>query len=187
VRFGDAFMSSSASGLTHGYGTLDAQTYNITCTTFNSSALNTRTLSLGTGTWTITGSGSTAWNTTTTQGLTVNAGTSTISMTSASAKTFAGSSLSGSARTYGVLNQGGSGALTLSGNSTFNNITNTVAPATVTFTAGTTNTFANFDLNGTAGNLVTINSSTAGTRANLVKTGSDVSCDYLNIQDIAAA
>ena len=183
VLFGDHFSATGASGITHGYGTLNAQTYNVTCVTFTTSAVNSRTLSLGSGTWTITGSGASAWSALTTIGLTLNQGTSTISLTSASAKTFIGG-----AKTYYNLNQGGAGALTISGNNTFNNITNSVQPTTVTFTASSTNTFANFSLNGTDGNLVTITSSTAGTAANIVKTGGKVNTvDYVSLQDSAAS
>lgn len=180
VQLGDAFSSSGPMSVSN--GTFDTQSYNVTCSTFSTSNSNTRTLSLGSSTWTITGSGTTAWNASVSTGLTLNPGSSTISMTSATAKTFAGGT-----KTYWNLNQGGAGALTISGSNTFNNLTNSVQPTTVTFTSSTTQTFANFNLNGIAGNLVTINASTAGTRANLVKTGGNVSCDYLNIKDLAAA
>jgi hypothetical protein len=99
-------------------------------------------------------------------------------MTSASAKTFAGGG-----STYYNLNQGGAGALTISGSNTFNNIANTVQPNTVTFTAGTTQTVSTFGLSGTAGNLITINSSSAGTQATLSKASGTVNAQYLAIQD----
>lgn len=178
LQFGDAFSSSSA--LAHSYGTLTATSYNVTCTSFTSISGYTRSLNLGSGTWTITGAGAT-WNTSSTTGMTFNAGTSTISMSSASAKSFSGGGL-----TFYNLNQGGAGALTISGSNTFNNITNSVQPTTITFTASTTQTLTNFSLSGTAGNLVTINSSTAGTQATLSKTSGTVSCDYLSIQDSGA-
>jgi hypothetical protein len=99
-------------------------------------------------------------------------------MTSASAKTFAGGGL-----TYYNLNQGGAGALTISGSNTFNDITDTVQPSTVTFTAGTTQTVSNFSLAGTAGNLVTINSTTPGSQFTLSKASGTVNAQYLAIQD----
>lgn len=174
VYLADAFSSSGTLTLTS--GTFNTQGYNCTATTFNASS--STTLTLGASTLTLTGNGSAAFLF---SGTTVNAGTSTISMTSASAKTF-----SGSGKTYYNLNQGGAGALTIVGANTFNNITNTVQPTTVTFTAPTTQTFTNFSLSGTAGNLVTINSTTAGTQAILSKTSGTVSCDYLSIQDSKA-
>jgi hypothetical protein len=101
----------------------------------------------------------------------------TINMTSASAKTFAGGDGS-----YATLNQGGSGLLTISGNNSFANITATTRPSTITFTASSTQTFTAFTLSGTAGNYVTINSSSPGTRFNL-SSSSTVNVDYLSIQD----
>jgi hypothetical protein len=85
-------------------------------------------------------------------------------MTSASSKTFAGGGFS-----YPTLNQGGAGTLVITGANTFANISNTVQPCTITFPASINTTVSNFNVNGTAGNLVTINSSTPGTRFNLVK------------------
>jgi hypothetical protein len=66
----------------------------------------------------------------------------TINMTSASAKIF-----SGNGGTYPTLNQGG-GPLTITGTNTFNNITNTLSGATITFPSSTTTTFNNFSLAG---------------------------------------
>jgi hypothetical protein len=90
---------------------------------------------------------------------TAGTGVGTISMTGATAKTFAG----GGSTFNCTLNQGGAGDLTITGSNTFLDITNTVQPASVLFTAGTTNTFTNFSLSGTAGNLITISSATAAT------------------------
>lgn len=180
LALGDAFNSSAAissAGAQGGNNTFTTNGFNLICTTFSNS-VTTNTMNLGASTVTITGAGAAAWTT----AATVNAGTSTISLTSASAKTFAGNG-----KTYYNLNQGGAGALTVSGNNTFNSITNSVQPTTVTFAASSTNTFANFSLTGTAGNLVTINSSTAGSAANFVKTGGVVSGDYLSVQDISAS
>ena len=82
----------------------------------------------------------------------------------ASSKPFAGGGFS-----YPTLNQGGAGALVITGANTFANMTNTVQPATITFPASTITTVSNFNVNGTAGNLVTLNSSTPGTRFTLLK------------------
>jgi hypothetical protein len=178
VTLADAMTLGSASTLTLTEGTFTAANFNVTAGFFTSSNSNTRTLNMGSGTWTISGSGATAWNTATTTGLTLNPSTSTVSMTSTSAKTFAGGGL-----TYYNLNQGGAGALTISGSNTFNDITDTVQPSTVTFTAGTTQTVSNFSLAGTAGNLVTINSATPGSQFTLSKSSGTVNAQYLAIQD----
>jgi hypothetical protein len=160
-------------------GTFNAANFNVTTGSFSSSNSNTRTLNMGSGTWTISGSGATAWNTATTTGLTVAPSTSTITMTSSSAKTFDGGGL-----TYYNLRQGGSGALTIQGNNTFNDITNTVQPNTVTFTAGTTQTVSNFSLSGTnASNRITINSSSPGSQFTLSKASGTVNASFLSIRD----
>lgn len=160
-------------------GTFDTDNKNVTVDSFNSSYSNTRTIALGSGIWTVTGSG-TIWNTTTTTGLTVT-GTAFINCTSASAKTFAGGSAF-----YPTLNNGGSGALTISGNGTYDTISNTVQPTTITFTSGSTKTITNFNVSGTTGNLVTINSSTAGSAATITKPTGNVLCNFVDIQDSTA-
>jgi hypothetical protein len=175
VTLQDALTVGTSSGLTLTYGTLDLQSYTLSTGTFSSSNSNTRTIAFGTGNITCTGTG-TVWTTATVTGLTTT-GTGTISLTSASAKTFAGGGFSYSGIT---LNQGGAGALTITGSNTFSNITNTVQPASVLFTAGTTSTFTNFNLSGTAGNLITIGSVTAASHT-LSKASGTVSSDYLSI------
>jgi hypothetical protein len=70
--------------------------------------------------------------------------------------------------------------LTITGSNTFNDITNTVQPASILFTAGTTSTFSSFSLSGTAGNLITIGSVT-GASHTLSKASGTVSSDYLSI------
>lgn len=177
VTLADAMASNNTLTLTQ--GTFDAANFNVTTVYFSSNNSNTRTLNMGTGTWTVSGSNAfTTWNTATSTNLTINASTSTITMTNASAKIFAGGGL-----TYYNLNQGGAGALTISGSNTFNNITNNTQPATVTFTAGTTQTVSNFGLSGTAGNLITINSSTPGSQFTLSKASGTVDAQYLSIRD----
>ena len=180
VTLADAFVSNGALTLTE--GTFDnPSNFNVTAGSFSSNNSNTRTLNMGSGTWTISGSGATAWNTATTTGLTVVPSTSTITMTNASAKTFAGGGV-----TYYNLNQGGAGALTISGSNTFNNITNSTQPATVRFTAGTTQTVSAFGLSGTAGNLITINSDTPGSQFTLSDASGTINAQYLSIQDSVA-
>ena len=95
------------------------------------------------------------WTATTSTNLSI-VGVGTISMTSSSAKTFAGGGFSYSGIT---LNQGGTGALTISGSNKFSTMTNT-AIGSVIFTSGTTNEFILFSLNGAAGNLLTLGATT---------------------------
>ena len=114
---------------------------------------------------------------------TAGTGTGTISMTGATAKTFFG----GGSTFNCTLNQGGAGTLTITGTNTFNNITNTVQPATVIFPASTITRFlSNFQLSGTSGNLITINSSISGTAATLSLASGTVADNYLSIKDSTA-
>jgi hypothetical protein len=135
---------------------------------------------MGSGLWIVNGSGAApaVWNTLISTNLTLNPSTSTISLSNSSAKTFVGGGL-----TYYNLRLSGVGALTIQGSNTFNDITNTVQPSTVTFTAGTTQTVSNFSLAGTAGNLITINSATPGSQFTLSKSSGTVNAQYLSIQD----
>lgn len=102
-------------------------------------------------------------------------------MSSASAKTFNGGGL-----TYGTLVQGGAGVLTVGGSNTFANISNTVQPATVRLSAGTTQTVSAFSLSGTSGNLITLDTTVAGTRATLSDASGIVSISFTSIKDINA-
>jgi fibronectin-binding autotransporter adhesin len=132
-------------------GTLDINNYTLNAATFDSTGGTSRALVLGTGILNISGSSffapASPELTTPTSG--------TINLTSANIKIFTGGSAS-----WPTLNQGGIGTLVIAGSNTFANITNTVQPTSILFTAGTTSTFTNFSLAGTQGNLVTISSST---------------------------
>lgn len=157
----DAFTSlgSTASAFALTQGDFSAASYNVSLPNikFAISGSATRTLDFGSGTWTIGGTGGTAFVNSATN-LTVT-GTGVISMTGATAKTFVG----GGIQTYPTLNQGGAGALTISGNNKFSNITNTYSATgatSVLFTAGTTNIFAAFNLTGAAGAVCTLGSTT---------------------------
>ena len=177
VLFGDDYFGTN---LTLTEGTINAAFYtvNVNITSFSSNNSNNRLVYMGDGTWTLTGSGAVVWDTSTTTGLTLFPYSSTINATSTSSKTFNGGGL-----TYYNLNQGGVGTLTIGGSNTFNNITNSVQPATVKFTAGTTQTVSNFGLSGTAGNLITINSTASGAQFTLSKSSGTVNAQYLSIQD----
>jgi hypothetical protein len=171
-------------GATNGTVTLTNGTLN--SNGFNVAALNfalgsgTKTLTMGASIWSISGN----WDALTNgAGFTVNAGTSTINMSSASSKSFSGNS-----KTYYNLGQTGLGTLSISGSNAFINISNTVQPTTMSFEAASTQTVNTFNVSGTAGNLVTLNSLTPGTRWNLAKnTGGKVLVSYVSITDSAAS
>jgi hypothetical protein len=179
-QFEDDFSVVSTQSVTLTNGTLNGNGKNVSLGTFALGA-GTKTLTLGGGTWNVTGSGS-AWNANTNvTNLTVSASTGTISMTSASAKTFAGGG-----KVWPTLNQGGAGALTIQQSNTFTNITDTVQPATITLTAGTTQTVSAFSVFGTAGNLITLNSSAAGSQATLSDASGTNSISFVSIKDVNA-
>ena len=110
---------------------------------------------------------------------TAGTGTGTITLTSTLAKTF-----NGAGSTFNcTLNQGGSGALTVTGSNTFSNITNTrksVSAASILFTAGTTNTFTDWNASGESTRLLTIGSDIAASHT-LSKASGTVSADFLSI------
>jgi hypothetical protein len=177
VQLQDNLTMGSTRTFTLTNGALNVNGKVFTTGIFSSSNSNTRTINLGTnGKIAVNGGGYTV----TTTGLTLS-GTGTISMDFATAKTFAGG---GGVYPY-TLNQGGAGTLFITGANTFANMTNTVQPTTITFPASTTTTFSNFNVNGTAGNLVTLNSSSPGTQFTLLET-SLVVVNYLDIINSAA-
>lgn len=73
VTLADALVTTSSFTLT--LGTFNANGFNVTCSSFSSSNSNTRTLTMSTGQWTITGNAATVWDITTFTGLTFNKGT----------------------------------------------------------------------------------------------------------------
>jgi hypothetical protein len=159
-------------------GTLDLAGYTTTHSLRLTTATGTKNLTFNGGNILCINLGTTAFNNAAPTNFTTTAGTGTgtISMTAATAKTFVG----GGSTFNCTLNQGGAGALTITGSNTFSDITNTVQPASVLFTAATTSTFSNFSLSGTSGNLITIGSVTAASHT-LSKASGTVSADFLSI------
>lgn len=168
VTLQDAFVTnrSLATALQVVRGAFDANGYNVSLTGalagFNSANSNIRTIAIGSGTWTISGS-VTPWNIG--GSAPTVTGTGTISLTSASTKEFRGDGI----QTYPTLNQGGTGTLTVTGSNKFAGLTNT-AIGRIQFTGGTTNEFSSFDINGVSGNLLQLGS-TNTTQAILKKPG----------------
>lgn len=173
----DAFTSTSASGISLNSGTVNANTYNVTMLSFSSTGSNVRTIAIGSGTWTISGSIS-PWSVGATN-LTVT-GNGTIKMTNASSKIFSGGSI---AYTNITLDQGGAGPLTISGNNTFKDITKSYAgAATIVLPSLTTQTVSQFSAKGTLGNMLTL----SGSSATLILTSGFVNSDYLTINSVRA-
>jgi hypothetical protein len=188
VTLQDAFVCST-NPLTLTRGTFDAVSYNVTFTGTGSgpyvasSNTNLRTLAFGSGTWTIAGSATVVSMLST--NITVT-GTGTISLTGASAKVFAGGGISYSGIT---LDQGGAGILTITGNNTFANITNTYkATGATTIAMGTTTqTVSSFTASGEAGRVLTVQGTSASSPATLILTSGTVTTpDYLAITGVRA-
>lgn len=159
LRLNDDFQINSTKTFSLSQGKIDLNNHKLKTSTFSSANANVRSIDFGdSGVLELGGN----WNPTLTN-FTIS-GKGTINMTSATAKTFAGGGL-----TYGTLNQGGAGDLTITGSNTFQDVTNTVAPCTVIFPASTTTYVKDFSLAGKQNELVTVKSSTAGTRATITK------------------
>ena len=186
VTLQDAFITnrSVAGAITLTQGTFDANGFNVTISgaagTFSSSNSNTRTIGIGSGTWTIAGSGTTAWTTATSTNLTVT-GTGVIKLTNASAKTFNGGGIS---YTDITLDQGGTGALTITGNNYFKNISNSAGAATTIALGGTIQVVKNWTASGASGQILTL----TGSPAYLLYNGTSiVDVNFLNINNVIAA
>jgi hypothetical protein len=156
-----------------GSNTFSTGNFTVTC----GSADLRGTITLGSSTLTATSSGTAFSN----GGSGTFTGTGTISMTSASAKSFAGGGVSYSGIT---LNQGGAGALTIAGSSNIlGNITNTygaTGATSILFPAGATTFFVNWNASGQAGRLLTIGSATAASHT-LSKSSGTVNANFLSI------
>ena len=176
-RLLDALTMGSTRTLTHTNGTLDLNGFNLTVGASYTTAGGTKNLTFNGGTLTCPAPGNALNNASPTGFITTaGTGTGTINMTAATAKTFVG----GGSTFNCTLNNGGAGALTITGSNTFTTLQNTVQPTSFLFTAGTTTTLTNWAINGTAGNLVTIGSDVAASHT-LSKASGTVSADYLSI------
>lgn len=172
-------------------GTFNTNNFSVTGTSggsgFDAQGSITRILNMGSTTWTFVGSG-TVWNITTSTNLSVT-GTGTINLTSAAAKTFAGGNVSYAGIT---LNQGNAGTLTITGNNTFADITNTYAAtgATTIALGTTTQRVGKFSASGAAGKVLTVTGTSASSPATLIYTGAGeataATTDYLNVIGVRA-
>jgi hypothetical protein len=166
-------------------GTFNANNQNVTTGIFNSSNSNTRTLTMGSGIWTLTRTG-TVWDTSTTSLLTFNVNTANIvlSDTSTTTRTFNGGAL-----TYNTITIGGTtGISSTFFGTTAGTVINTLASTktvahNIFFNANIT--IVNWAVTGTPGNIVTIRSGVVGTQRIITYTGSGIlSMDYMSIEDL---
>jgi hypothetical protein len=153
-------------------GTFTAGIYNVTSTTFVSNNSNTRTLNMGSGTWTLSSTGL-IWNITTSTGLTFNKQTSNIvfANTTTTARSFAGGGLLYPKITIGGLT--GTSTFTFTdSNNTFDEIASTKTVAHTISFGSTFQRFANWTVAGTSGNAVTVNGTSSSNPGRLIYTGS---------------
>lgn len=172
-------------------GTLTTNGYTLSCPKLAFAGSDTKVINLGASSvvLTLTGTSQTAWDESTAPtNLTVNAGTSTIYM-SANATGASQQFYSGGHTFYNlVFTTITPSTWIVRGSNTFNSISNTAQPATLSFVAGTTQTVNSFGLSGTSGNLLTLNSLTPGSQWYLVKnTGTKVLVSNCSIQDSNAS
>jgi len=183
-ELGDAVTNTSS--VTLNSGTFDAKNYNLTCTFFSSNNSDTRTLTMGSGLWTLSGAG-VVWNTTTQTGLTFNKDTADIllSNTTTTARAFDAGGLTFNKLTIG----GATGVSTLSitGTNTFSELASTKTVAhTITFPNVTT-TVGAWTISGTSGNLVTLQRTGSGGTFTVAKTGGGVvDVNFLSISNSTA-
>jgi sugar lactone lactonase YvrE len=187
LRLGDAFNSSNSIELTG--GTFNANNYNLTCASFASSNSNTRTITMGSGLWTLSGT-ATVWNTSSITNLTFNKDTANILLTNStiSSVSFASGPLTFNKLTIG----GGAGTGLVNINSTVGSAAGSYAELASTRTAAfnlqlgnsSTAVIGTWSVSGTPDNVVTVNSPTAGTRRTFTLTNVTSGIDYLAVQDI---
>lgn len=182
LTFQDAITSNSTFQLTS--GTVDFNNLNHSFTTFASTNVNTRTITMGSGTFTLSGTG-TVWNMATITGLTFTEWTSTIKIIDATSQT---KTFSGGGETFNNVWCTGAGTWSFNfiGSNTFNDFKVDTPPHTINFTAWTTTTVTTFTVTGTAGNLMTIGSITAATHTLTKAGGGTISGDYFSISNSTA-
>lgn len=181
-RLGDAFTSTNSISLTR--GTFDAFNYNLTCTTFSSNNTNTRTITMGSGLWTLSGVG-TVWTLGAgSAGRTFNKDTANIllSNVSTSSRTFISGDLSYNKLTIGGAT--GTSVTLISGVCSFTELASTKTVAHTISLQGSIGTIDTWSITGTAGNVVTLNSSLVGTRRTFNLTNVTSGIDYLSVKDI---
>lgn len=174
-------------------GLFEANGYNLSATAFtvavslvNSSYWPTLTVYMGAGTWTATGTSGWSINTSL---VTLFPETSTIEIAASAASTY---SFAGGGITYNNLRISGStgaSVISITGNNTFTSITSAKTNAyTLRLPASGTTTVGAWNISGSSGNIITIDSSSAGTRANLTKTGGGlIVSNFVSVKDSNAS
>lgn len=175
-------------------GLFEANGFNITAGSFTVQNITTGytsspnlTVYMGSGVWSITGTS--GWSYTASGTLNLFPETSTIEIVASAASTY---SFAGGGITYNnLLISGSIGAaiVAITSNNTFTSITSTKTNAyTLRLPASGTTTVGAWNVNGSAGNIISLASSSSGTRANLTKTGGGVVVsNFISVKDINAS
>jgi hypothetical protein len=167
-------------------GTFNTGNYNVVAGNFIGSGTSVRAINLGSSTITVLENTASTVTFNVTTNLIFNAGTSTFDLagTGVSTKTFNGGGLT----FYKVKISGNSPTSMVFGNTRIQEFSNTVTPLSITFgNLSNPMYFDNFLISGTAGNLVTLQSTTPGTQFLLAKnTGGKVLVSFCSITDSAA-
>lgn len=182
VIFADNFQASDAKFITLESGSLTALG-NVTVGQFSaiSPGSQARSLTMGTGYWTLTGISSTVWNCLISTNLTINPQAAIIDVTGSGQRTF-----SGGGKSYYILYNSSTDALIVNGANTFTGgIGNGAYPTTFKFEATRTQTLGagGFGIMGIPGNLVVIESTIAGSQFTLSQSGGAANAMYLSIKD----
>jgi hypothetical protein len=193
VSLQDAFVTGATKQINLNSGTLQTNNYSLTCGTFAYSNSTAKEFNLGTSVITILGgSGTTGWVGSNSNTAYTSVTSSTIVFTTTGTAAFSGGQGQGSGNQFGTITMSGLGGTLILGTSggqtvaRCTTLNNTVSPCTFTNSCTTAFTVDNFNVSGTAGNLVTLNSNVAGTRRTINQASGTVNAYYLNIQDSTA-
>lgn len=173
-QHGDAFTSTTTASVLIGAGNYTTQNYNITAGSLSGSGSNVRSITLGTSTLTLASTTPVLLSNTT--NLTFSGASSTINLSTASAKTFAGGGL-----VYGTVSSTGgtTSVLAIEGSNKFGTLTNS-ARTYMRWTAGTTQEITNFTYSGASGNVVRWYTSIPGQRATIKTASSAVGANSVD-------
>lgn len=157
------------------YGTLNTNNYNITCDRGQFGSSGYPVANLGSSVITVTGTSYGFFGS-----LTINPGTSEFIFTSATTVTLQTNGQSLNKVTYAAASSGG--VFTINGGTnTIANLSSTATGAhTIRFLGASTNTINDWNISGTAGNLVTVTSTTTS-QFTLVSGGDTQVADYLSL------
>ncbi len=165
--------------LTHDAGAFNANNKSVTVANYvSNSGSNVRTLSMGSGTWTLTGTGL-VWDMSGGSLITVTASTSTVKLTNASAssKTFNGNDVT----YHGLwLTGAGTGAFIITGSNVFSSLTIDTPPHTVQFESGSTQTVTTISFSGSSSGLMTLEP--VGSAHWNLTSAAGVSASYLSLR-----